>query len=381
MTDDPAPDTGATDGRTDSRSSETGLEAENRELRSQVEELSATLADVQEELAELKEASDVDDQGVRAPAAPETADATPELATQGGQPTKVIGRLSDDNGIGVLGEATGSGSTTGVWGTVDSSDGHGIRTPDDARIDGTLEMSNSSSDPNIQFSSQGDAYMYMFESGTGNSDQNIISHSSNYPDWGLRYDDNGDDFVFQQGGTDVVTVDLGFAGLSVNKGDLGVEQGNLAVSNGYVDAGEGFQGNVGASVSLGSDQSVTDSQKDDVEYDTIEKDDRSEFDTTNNKFDCKYAGDYHVNAAVEVYFVPEGGRVQLEIWLAGTRKAVSKQYGGVPSNERMTVAVSKTLKDVSTNDSIKIKFANRSGTDLTLTGLDQFSHLEITQVG
>lgn len=47
-------------------------------------------------------------------------------ATNGSRPT------------GVLGRASGSGTTFGVAGVVDSAEGYGVYTPDDARVDGTL---------------------------------------------------------------------------------------------------------------------------------------------------------------------------------------------------------------------------------------------------
>jgi len=70
------------------------------------------------------------------------AESARELVTGGGTPTKVIGRLSDDDGIGVLGEATGSGQTIGVKGAVDSSTGYGLYTPDDANIEGDISTSD-----------------------------------------------------------------------------------------------------------------------------------------------------------------------------------------------------------------------------------------------
>lgn len=55
-------------------------------------------------------------------------------------PYKVLGDLSDSNdGIGVLGRNTAtSGTTRGIEGRVDSPNGYGLSTPDDARIGGTV---------------------------------------------------------------------------------------------------------------------------------------------------------------------------------------------------------------------------------------------------
>ena len=54
--------------------------------------------------------------------------------------------------------------------------------------------------------------MYLFSSGTNNSDRMIFSQSAAFPTWGLMYRDSDDSFRFQRGGTDRVVVNLGGAG-------------------------------------------------------------------------------------------------------------------------------------------------------------------------
>ena len=61
-----------------------------------------------------------------------------ELVTNGGKNAKIIGKIAEDDGIGVWGEATGEGETYGVMGEVDSPNGYGLYTPDDTRLDGSL---------------------------------------------------------------------------------------------------------------------------------------------------------------------------------------------------------------------------------------------------
>jgi chaperonin cofactor prefoldin len=57
----------------------------------------------------------------------------PTILADGGQDNaKVIGHNTD-----------GSGQTVGVWGEVDSSDGCGLATPDDARIDGVIDTNET----------------------------------------------------------------------------------------------------------------------------------------------------------------------------------------------------------------------------------------------
>lgn len=62
-------------------------------------------------------------------------------AATSGENTGLRGASQSDEGTGVLGESrANSGTTYGVRGTVDSSDGYGLYTPDDAKIDGTVEV-------------------------------------------------------------------------------------------------------------------------------------------------------------------------------------------------------------------------------------------------
>lgn len=51
--------------------------------------------------------------------------------------------------------------------------------------------------------------MYMFTSGTSNSDRMLFSQSPAFDNWGLMYRDAGDSFRFLQAGTDRVVINLG----------------------------------------------------------------------------------------------------------------------------------------------------------------------------
>lgn len=96
------------------------LAAENERLRRRVDELESTLNRIEQRLD--------DEAGTTKEAAPRESNTVSELplVTSGGQPTKVIGQLGDENGIGVYGTATGEGATVGVMGEVDSTDGTAI---------------------------------------------------------------------------------------------------------------------------------------------------------------------------------------------------------------------------------------------------------------
>ncbi len=49
----------------------------------------------------------------------------------------------------------------------------------------------------------------MFAAGTSNADRMVIAHSPGFPDWGLKYEDAEDRFVFQTANTPVLSVDMG----------------------------------------------------------------------------------------------------------------------------------------------------------------------------
>lgn len=68
-----------------------------------------------------------------------TAENTVSTLLAGGGTKKVIGKLGDTDGVGVYGYATGSGTTCGVKGEVDSASGYGLATPDDVRIKGRID--------------------------------------------------------------------------------------------------------------------------------------------------------------------------------------------------------------------------------------------------
>jgi len=49
----------------------------------------------------------------------------------------------------------------------------------------------------------------MFSSGTGNENRMVLAHSPAFQNWGLQYQDIGDEFHFLSAGTPVMTIDLG----------------------------------------------------------------------------------------------------------------------------------------------------------------------------
>jgi hypothetical protein len=50
--------------------------------------------------------------------------------------------------------------------------------------------------------------VYMFDGGTANAERMVIAHSPGFANWGLRYNDASDKFVFTTSGSPAVTIDL-----------------------------------------------------------------------------------------------------------------------------------------------------------------------------
>lgn len=96
------------------------LSAENERLRRRVDELESALGGIEDRLdAETAVSEGASTDGS------DTAKRGPPV-TSGGQPTKVVGILGDEDGIGVYGSATGDGATVGVRGEVLSNNGAAI---------------------------------------------------------------------------------------------------------------------------------------------------------------------------------------------------------------------------------------------------------------
>jgi hypothetical protein len=66
------------------------------------------------------------------------------FTTDPGSGVAVRGDTFSDSGTAIKGRARSSGTTYGVVGEVDSSNGYGLYTPDDAKVDGTTELATLS---------------------------------------------------------------------------------------------------------------------------------------------------------------------------------------------------------------------------------------------
>ena len=111
------------------------------------------------------------------------------------------GLLTFGDGTGAkfhIGKASDSGATRFVTFQDNGQVGIGDSSPyATLTLNGTLGFNNGTT-----------PMFFIFETGTGNPDRPIISHSPANIGWGLMYRDTTDQMIFQQNGNPVMTIDL-----------------------------------------------------------------------------------------------------------------------------------------------------------------------------
>ncbi|MFT3750368.1 MAG: hypothetical protein QM768_18780 [Agriterribacter sp.] len=83
-------------------------------------------------------------------------------------------------------------------------------------LDGNLTFATGAE--SIQFANPGATpapMMYMFTSGTVNTNRMVIAHSPSFPTWGLQYADSGDQFDFLGAGSSRMTVNLSTGNIGI----------------------------------------------------------------------------------------------------------------------------------------------------------------------
>ncbi len=97
--------------------------------------------------------------------------------------------------------------------------------------DGTIKFPNASGATSPM--------MEMFTGGGGNADRMVLAHSTGALEWGLKYSDGFDRFIFQQlNSSPVFTVDLFTKDLTVHDGSLKIVNTDSSLSNLTLDVGQ-----------------------------------------------------------------------------------------------------------------------------------------------
>lgn len=125
-----------------------------------------------------------------------------------------------------------------------TQDGVAVGFPAGANPYATLTVNGS-----IGFPNSTDAMFFIHQSGGSNAPRPVIAHSPSFPDWGLWYEDVGDNFVFKRAGTDVVRVNLGRQDAALASGGY-FTVGALTATNITIDGEEIQARNNGAKSTL-----------------------------------------------------------------------------------------------------------------------------------
>lgn len=154
------------------------------------------------------------------------------LLTDGGDP-KVVGELPDDGGTGVLGKATGSGTTYGVRG--EASSGYGLGTPHDLLLKGLLDTDGT--DFVIEASESEDARNIVTGYADNNVDSGVVGATISGGGRFLSFNDGGQNYP-NTVSADYATIGGGWGNeVSGDRGTIGGGRTNRASSRGSTVAG------------------------------------------------------------------------------------------------------------------------------------------------
>jgi hypothetical protein len=372
-----------------------------------VADLEAALADVQAALAD--ESAETDSSAADAT---ESATASvAQLVTSGGQPTKVIGRLNDDQGIGVLGEATASSTPTyGVEGITQSSDNDaaGVRAsaPNGgiglvAEADGNRAIEVSVTDDDaVEAKTNGSAAAAaVFGTNTAASGQA----------WGVRGDtaSTGDNAFGVRGeALDGSGAAKGVAGFTYGEDDgaAGV-YGKSRGTSGFVHgvkgetdspAGYGLYTpddarvggsidirNVGVSAYLSTNQTIDSGPTTTVEFDETIADHFDGLDTPTGVYTIPEAGDYHVSFTVnwvDSFDADVEITYDLSVGDATSFQGIELDTTTTRKNQEVTQTASRTLFDLTPGDPLGLSVSQDSGSQKTIDS-GRKTYLTVHKVG
>lgn len=220
---------------------------------------------------------------------------------------------------GVKGEATGtSGAVHGVYGATSSSGGYGVYSNDDAKVAGDLTVTGNASATNV------------------NASNDVTAGSDLH-----------------------ATGDVTAAGI-------------LDVA-GYQNIGD-----VGSTAYLESDVSVPNNTLTQVPFDTVQVDDRREFDVGGHVHVVQSPGDYHVTSAVRwgtEAFSTFSDEFSLSIMVNDTPRARLFGQHGRGGN------ISKTLRNLEETDQISIWVEQNTGSGANLRGDQWGTFVTVDKIG
>jgi len=270
---------------------------------------------------------------------------------------KVKGEISDDTAAGVLGDNTSSGTTpVGVEGNApNSSNGRGV-----------VGTSLSDQSNYTDFTASPEGY-------------GVYGVSDRY--YGV--------FAYKPAGTDGPAL---FARSDVNVPSIETFQNGSGPAietqdveaNGYVEASDGFRGNVGASAYNGSTQTVSGGSTETVVFDTVEADQRNEYDESNGEFTCAYDGTYNIDVGINLTSVDQGAEYDIEIKVNGSTEAVKVLLmSSADDSNDPTFTLSRNLFNLSSGDTIRVDFDNGGSNSVNVYGSSNsyWTWLTVRQVG
>jgi len=407
------------------------LEAEANDLRERLGKLEAVLDEMRD---------DADSGSASGPTQAETPDSEPapmeaaepnempKLVTSGGSPTKVIGKIPDDGGIGVMGEATGDDSY-GVLGTTEggtlsygvrgeagseNSDGvHGVTTADgnntifsspSAGVTGIAKDAGNPTDTagvyaqNLNNETDGQAVLALAGDPLGTYDASethavdAFTYSTGDSSAGVRAIATGSSGTTYGIDANTSSEDAGAAAVRATTPDTGdavaVEANDHIETSGHVDAGKGFRGAVGGSVYLSTNWDIPDtSGGTKVPFDSVIADQRDEFETGDGDhyFECAYDGTYVLTLGIESVDTTTGKiRVELNI-VAGSASSSPAadqaiRYDFDPGGDSFARMFTKTIFGLKAGNRLHFELRDTAGNATLTAGADE-TFFEVRQVG
>jgi hypothetical protein len=297
------------------------------------------------------------------------------------------GSLDNEDPAGVKGTSTGGGETVGVLGVTRSTAGRatGLKgvaeagsanaiTADGGDYGNGLETSTSADNGNGVWA------RHIGSGGTSNSHA-ILAQTYTEADGvaGVRGEANG------SGGNETYGI-YGTSGSSAGYGtysDGDSKTDGTHEVTGQVDAGEGYAGNVGASARFSSKYTLTgDTANYKLPFDTVVEDDRGEFNTTENRFETKYAGDYRVETGIH-FSAQYTADTEVALWVVVNNRLEAFTKETVPPNSGsidVYPQLSRTLKGLPPDSRIHIE-ASSDGSDNDIKEFTSGTYFVVTQVG